>query len=150
MKNQVLTITPKDDSLSEFVATGSGDFFYSISIKKGFGKSSFEINGESYKMKSSVLRNRRIELLLNKKLVAKAWRKSLFNRNFEISFANSWLEMEGSYGDTKPCAVILGKEKVGSIRMEEKDSKRIIADLSELLDIRVRLFLISIYILTTL
>lgn len=149
MKN-LLTITPKDDSLTDFVATGAGDFYHAMSIKHLFGKSRFEIKDEVYKIKTSLLRKRRIELRLNKKLVAKAWRKNLISRHYEISFADSILEMKSETGPNKPSIITLGDEELGIIQLEEPDSKRVVAELSDLLDLRVRLFLITIYLLTTL
>ncbi|MFU8860964.1 MAG: hypothetical protein ACNA8K_11140 [Cyclonatronaceae bacterium] len=148
MKNEQLIITPKDDSLNEYVATGAGDFFYSITIKRLLGKSRFEVDGEAYKIKSSLIRKRRIELKLGNKLIAKAWRKNIISNRYEISFASSWLEMETSNGELKPCTITLGEEEVGKITLTEPGSKRVDARLSELLDIRVRLFLVSIYLLT--
>ncbi|TVQ16540.1 MAG: hypothetical protein EA364_00160, partial [Balneolaceae bacterium] len=147
MKNEQLIITPKDDSLSEYVATGAGDFFYSITIKRMIGKSRFVVNNETYKIKASLLRKRRIELKLSNKLIAKAWRKNIISNLYDISFANSWLEMETTSGELKPCTIMLGEEEVGKISLSEPGSKRVDARLSELLDIRVRLFLVTIYLL---
>jgi len=149
MKNEQLIITPKDDSLSEYVATGAGDFFYSITIKRMIGKSRFVVNNETYKIKASLLRKRRIELKLSNKLIAKAWRKNIISNLYDISFANSWLEMETTSGELKPCTIMLGEEEVGKISLSEPGSKRVDARLSELLDIRVRLFLVTIYLLNT-
>jgi hypothetical protein len=148
MINEQLTITPKDTSLNEYVATGAGDFFHSITIKRLIGKSRFEVEGETYKIKSSLLRKRRIELKLSNRLIAKAWRKNIISNRYDISFANSWLEMETTSGELKPCKIMLGEEEVGTISLSEPGSKRVNARLSELLDIRVRLFLVSIYLLT--
>jgi hypothetical protein len=148
MKQEQLIITPKDESRAEYAVTGAGDYFYGITLKRLIGRGRFAVNDETYKVKASLLRRRRIELKLKNKLIAKAWRRNIISGDFEVAFASSTLHLTSEKGELRPMSIKLGQEEVGRISLGEPGGNKVTAELSELLDIRVRLFLVSIYLLT--